>query len=217
MNRRFSIFLILEGIILFFLLAALFRRGFILVLILALLVSYFAGRSRSALLKILALIIWLIAIWQIITSGAFWLAILFPAAIAYFYYRHLKNLGEKHDDSAWSFGQPSWSNQENQASKVNISSDSENEVLNLSDIHYHQGGNTLSIKKAQGNVKILVPRDVEVALNIKVKKGLVRVFNQAPEINDVSLRYFSENYESSEKRIAITVSTDQGNVEVSYL
>jgi len=194
-NRRFSVFFVIEAVILLFLLVALFRRGFVLVLGFAILFSWLAARSSSRFWRICALIAWIVALIQIFSSGMFWLALIFPLVIIYFYYRRQKYPLDNQAPAAI---------------------DNENELIDLADIHYHTDGNQLSIRKISGNTKIIVPVDVEIALNIRVRTGLVRIFDEQTEVNVVSLRYFSDNYESSEKRIAINISVDTGNVELVH-
>lgn len=44
-----------------------------------------------------------------------------------------------------------------------------------------------------GNTKIIVPDDVGVALDLTTNAGLVKIFNEAAQINAGNIHYFSDN------------------------
>lgn len=102
----------------------------------------------------------------------------------------------------------------NTKSTEEAQNENKNELIDLADIHFHESGNNLAIRKNSGNTKIIVPKDVEVALNITVRKGIVNVLGKMTEINDVQIRYFTDNYESAPKRVAVMIKVDNGNVDI---
>ncbi|KLK96332.1 hypothetical protein VN91_1457 [Lactococcus lactis subsp. lactis] len=92
--------------------------------------------------------------------------------------------------------------------------ENQNDIIDLDDVTFKPSGNTLSIKKMTGNTKIIVPEDVGVSLDLTTNAGLVKIFNEAAQINAGNVRYFSENLDQAEKRIKINIRVDSGNIEV---
>ncbi|MDR2976551.1 MAG: cell wall-active antibiotics response protein LiaF [Streptococcaceae bacterium] len=205
MKKRLTFFAVIEVIILLFLCVALFRNGFILFLGGAIFFSWLSSRSHSRILGIICILFWVISIIHLLRSGYFWLSIAFPVIVALVYFRH-------HRTSETSYEAHSSYNQREKILAENQVDD--NELIDLADLHYHPEGNNLSIRKSAGNTKIVVPEDVEVVLSIKVRVGVVKVFDQMTEINDVNLHYFTPEYESAKRRVAINIKVDSGNVEL---
>ena len=50
--------------------------------------------------------------------------------------------------------------------------------------------------------------------DLTTNAGLVKIFNEAAQINAGNVRYFSENLDQAEKRIKINIRVDSGNIEV---
>ncbi len=69
-------------------------------------------------------------------------------------------------------------------------------------------------KKLTGNTKIIVPDDVAVILDITVGTGIVKVFDESPQINAGNIHYFSDNVNEARKRMKITIRVQTGNVEI---
>jgi predicted membrane protein len=205
MNKRLTFFAVIEGIILLFLCVALFRNGFVLFLGAAILFSWLASRSHSRILGIICTVFWIIAIIHLLRSGYFWLAVAFPIILGLVYIRHHGSSGSTYNNHSGYI---------REAEHVFSDETGDNELIDLAELHYHPDGNNLSIRKSSGNTKIIVPKDVELDLNIQVHFGIVKIFNQRTEINDVNLRYFTPNYDSAEKRVVLNIKVETGNVEL---
>ncbi|GAB2026325.1 cell wall-active antibiotics response protein LiaF [Lactovum odontotermitis] len=206
MNRRLTFFAVIEIIILLFLCVALFRNGFVLFFGLAILFSWLASRSHSRVLGVICGVLWLFTVINLIRSGYFWLAVAFPIVMGVIYYRHRDEYSERgyhHSGQA-----------QDDAGCFSKAQCSDNELIDLADLHYHPDGNNLTIRKLAGNTKIIVPEDVELALSVQVHSGVVKVFEQTTEINDVNLTYFTPDYASAEKRVALNIKVETGNVEL---
>ncbi|HEY0221484.1 MAG TPA: LiaF domain-containing protein [Lactovum miscens] len=216
MNRRVTFFAVIEAFIVLLLLVALFRNGFIFFIGIALLFSWLANRFNSHILGIICGIFWLLTVLELFKTGYFWLAIAFPVILGILYYRKKNPNGNQSHQKFYEVPYvDSFSKDQSQSQHFNQGeNENKNEIIDLGDMHFHESGNNLSIRKNSGNTKIIVPEDVELALNINVNKGVVSVLGKMTKINDVQIRYFSDNYESASKRVAIMIRVDKGNVDI---
>ena len=89
-----------------------------------------------------------------------------------------------------------------------------NDVIDLGCTTFQSTGNDLTIKKASGNTKIIVPDDVAVMLDVTALSGVVKIFDDITKVNTEHVRYMTDEFGTSDKRIRITVHVGRGNVEV---
>ncbi|RZI49878.1 hypothetical protein EQJ87_02875 [Lactococcus kimchii] len=143
------------------------------------------------------------------TVSWFWLAIIFPAIMCIIFWKNNPREQERQVNFAHNLFQ-------NQAAETysQTSQNNGNDVIDLDDVVFKPTGNSLSIKKMAGNTKIIVPEDVAVALDLTTNTGLIKIFNEATQINASNVHYFSENLDEAPKRIKITIRVDTGNIEV---
>ncbi|MFV0556739.1 MAG: cell wall-active antibiotics response protein LiaF [Lactovum sp.] len=207
MNKRLKIFLIIESVILLFFVIALLREGFILYLLVACGLTYIARRFRAYIWTVLSIIAWIFTIINLLGTKFFWLAILFPILAIFFYMKSVK----KQEEKEMIFEEPSYASS---LGDKKLDNDIKNELIDLSNLEYHESGNSLAIQKIKGNTKIIVPEDVSISLDIKVREGVVNVLKQRTKIDNVDFRYFSPDYESASKRVSLSVRVDSGNVEI---
>lgn len=175
------------------------------VLALAILFTILATRSRARVLRIISFIFWAISVMILFTVGWFWLAIVFPAIVCIVFWKNNPRGGEGR-----SFSYEDISQDESES----VMNENQNDIIDLDDVTFKPSGNSLSIKKMTGNTKIIVPDDVGVALDLTTNTGLVKIFNEAAQINAGNIHYFSDNLDQAEKRIKINIRVDSGNIEV---
>ena len=175
------------------------------VLALAILFTILATRSRARVLRIISFIFWAISVMILFTVGWFWLAIVFPAIVCIVFWKNNPREGEGR-----SFSYEDISQDESES----VMNENQNDIIDLDDVTFKPSGNSLSIKKMTGNTKIIVPDDVGVALDLTTNAGLVKIFNEAAQINAGNIHYFSDNLDQAEKRIKINIRVDSGNIEV---
>ena len=96
----------------------------------------------------------------------------------------------------------------------NLNRTNGNDIIDLYDVDFRPEGNNLTIKKAAGNTKIIVPDDVAIALDVTVKNGILKIFEEQTKINPSNFRYFSEHSDFAKKRIRMSIQVETGNVEV---
>ncbi|MDR0199397.1 MAG: LiaF-related protein [Streptococcaceae bacterium] len=243
---RTRIFIVVEMIILLLLASRLFvaRPAFIPAAIIAIVFTLLTNRANVQLQKqifaFIALIAWVSIIIMVITTGYFWLALVWPIIWAILFYRPSASMGGGQNQAQRPSGfgenfrngfQNGYNRRRNAqnlkgprditadgtdttVSESTTTSDSGNEIIDLFDMVFKPEGNRLDIKKSSGNVKILVPSDVKINVTASSMDGLVRLMEQAPELDAVAAHFESPNFEKSEKRVTITVRVAQGNIEV---
>ncbi|MFC4652358.1 cell wall-active antibiotics response protein LiaF [Lactococcus nasutitermitis] len=208
MNRRLRVILIIEALIIFGLLFHMARSPhFLVMLVLSIVFSLLASRLRSGFFRVISTVLWAITVIILVTAGWFWLAIIFPIiTVIVFWKNHPREM--QGNPSSVFFGHQT----ENPETRINKNNG--NDIIDLDDISFKATGNSLSIKKATGNTKIIVPDDVAVVLDVTTNTGIVKIFDEAAKINAGNIRYFSENAESMTKRIRIMIRVETGNIEV---
>lgn len=175
------------------------------VLALAILFTVLATRSRARVLRIISFIFCAISVMILFTVGWFWLAIIFPTIACIVFWKNNPREG-----GVRNFSYEDISQDESES----IMNENQNDIIDLDDVTFKPSGNSLSIKKMTGNTKIIVPEDVGVSLDLTTNAGLVKIFNEAAQINAGNVHYFSENLDQAEKRIKINIRVDSGNIEV---
>ncbi|WP_190289027.1 cell wall-active antibiotics response protein LiaF [Lactococcus kimchii] len=210
MNKKLKAVIIIE---IFIVLGLIFRvvhtPHLWIFLVLTVIFGVLATRSRSRAWRILSFIFGAISGMILFTVSWFWLAIIFPAIMCIIFWKNNPREQERQVNFAHNLFQ-------NQAAETysQTSQNNGNDVIDLDDVVFKPTGNSLSIKKMAGNTKIIVPEDVAVALDLTTNTGLIKIFNEATQINASNVHYFSENLDEAPKRIKITIRVDTGNIEV---
>ncbi len=211
MNRRIKAVIIIEILILLGLFVHVVRTPHMwIMLVLALVFTILANRSRARLFRVISFIFWAISAMILFTAGWFWLAIVFPAIMAIIFWKN--NPRESSQQGARNVFREVFPNNDEEVETLTKTNG--NDIIDLDDVHFKAVGNHLSIKKNTGNTKIIVPADVAVNLDMTVGTGVIKIFDEAPKINAGNIRYFSENIENAHKRIRITLRVETGNVEI---
>lgn len=206
MNNRLKIIIGVEILILLGLFLHVIRNPHLLILMaLALLFTFLANRLRNGFFRVLSIVLWAVSTLIFITAGWFWLAILFPILMVILFWRNHPR-SEPVNPRFQGF-------YEEEKEEPNLQTETGNDIIDLADVDYKSSGNRLTIKKASGNTKILVPEDVAVAVEVTTHSGIVTIFGES-SINPQRLRYFSENAEAASKKIAIEILVESGNVEL---
>lgn len=204
MSRRLKAVIIIEILILFGLAAHIFKSpGMIIVVGLAILFSFLAKYLQNKVFKIISAIFWGIAGILMLTLGWFWLALIFPAIACIVFWKN--NPRDECQNQNFSFFK------ERREASENIVKANGDDIIDLDNIRF---GDSLTIKKGTGNTKILVPDNVAVMLDISINVGIVKIFDEAPQINAGNIHYFSDNAEHADRRIKLIIRVDNGNVEV---
>lgn len=211
MSKRLKAIIIIEIVILIGLLFHVIRTPHMwMMVLLALLFTYLANRSRSKALRIISIVFWATAAMVLFTVGWFWAAIFFPALMCIIFW---KNNPRSDNRQAPRKFYESFYDQPISADET-VTKANGNDIIDLASVHYRHAGNHLSIKKNTGNTKIIVPEDVAVILDISVGTGVVKIFNEAAKINTKNIRYFSDHLGDYKKKIKITIDVQTGNVEI---
>ncbi|MDR0298081.1 MAG: LiaF-related protein [Streptococcaceae bacterium] len=233
MNRARN-FLIIEGIILLLLAMKLFtsRPGFIPAIVIAVVFSALAANARNnnttarSVFGCVGGVAWLFIIVYVLTTGFFWLALIWPVIWLAAFYRRAgaSDTPENARPRARAHARKNEPRDiTNEATDTSVSADkseatllSRDDVLDLATLDFHASGNQLTIKKAAGNTTIRVPEEVAIRLNISTANGLIRIFENPPVLDGHDIRFQSDAFESAEKRVTIVVSVDTGNIEVMH-
>lgn len=200
MNKRIIAFLVVEALIIIGLLFHIVHQPRFLWMIIPAVIFTLLGRRGPGGFRTVSWILWAIVGINFLTIGWFWMALIFPALAVIFLIRQNVQQPQTQRFSAENEKQNSHQNG--------------NDVIDLFDVNFKREGNHLTIKKKSGNTKIIVPSDVAVKLDLTTKNGIIKIFNQAAQINSSNVRYFTENAEEFDKKIRISVYCETGNIEV---
>ncbi|MDZ7834152.1 MAG: cell wall-active antibiotics response protein LiaF [Alkalibacterium sp.] len=77
--------------------------------------------------------------------------------------------------------------------------------------------NVLMIRKGFGDTKLFIPKDVALTLDVSVMLGKLIIEDKVFDMRNETVKWQSENYDSSLRKIKIVTSTMIGEVEVVYL
>ena len=86
--------------------------------------------------------------------------------------------------------------------------------LDLSTAMLKEGVNTIDLSGGIGDVKILVPEQLPVKVNVDVKLGEVKVFDNKQSGTSRRVSYESENYATADKKVEIYIQLSIGDVKV---
>lgn len=211
MNKKLKAIIIIEFFIVLGLIFHVVRTPHLWVVLgLAILFTVLATRSRARVLRMLSLIFWAITTMILFTVGWFWLAIVFPAIMCIIFWKNNPREGQT------IFGYDIFngaSAAENDSLEAQGRANG-NDVIDLEDYNFKASGNRLSIKKNAGNTKIIVPHDVAIKLDATTQTGLIKIFDETPQINAGNLHYFSEGFDHTSKKITLFIRVETGNIEV---
>lgn len=86
--------------------------------------------------------------------------------------------------------------------------------IDLSTAMLKEGENVIDLSGGIGDVKILVPDALPVKINVDVKLGEVKIFENRQSGTSRFVSYESENYALADKKVAIYVQLSIGDVKV---
>jgi predicted membrane protein len=222
---RIRIFVIVEMVILFLLAARLLTHhsAFIPAIVIALVFSVLAGRGRLSpagrIFGLIAGLAWIFIIILILSTGFFWLLLIWPIIWIIFFYRRQQKLQQSGGSTRFQTRPGTMSTQGASMKDVTDSAqdlaDTEsNEIIDLAELVYHEGGNELQISKSTGNTKIIVPEDVGISLRATTVNGVVKIFDQTPVMDVAHFHYQTADYEQLEKRVSLSVRVVSGNIDL---
>lgn len=220
--NKFKIFMIIEVVILVLLGVSLLRNYMFLIVVgLGLLLTFISTRVTSRqvqrILKQLAIALGVVALIIFVANGYTWIALIFPIIIGILFWRSsginytsVNGQNDYHSDENSFQRRGIFEKQgDNTVSRL-----SGNDVIDLANTVFEPVGNELTIKKASGNTKIIVPDDVAVVLDVTAISGVVKIFDEITQVNAEYVRYMTPEFGTCEKRIRITIQVGRGSVEV---
>lgn len=77
--------------------------------------------------------------------------------------------------------------------------------------------NTIIMRKGIGDTKIIVPKDVALSLDISLAIGKLVIDKEEFDLKNETVKWQSENYSASIRKLKIVSNTLVGEVEVIYL
>ncbi|MCC5895041.1 MAG: cell wall-active antibiotics response protein [Alkalibacterium sp.] len=77
--------------------------------------------------------------------------------------------------------------------------------------------NTIIMRKGFGDTKIIVPKDIALSLDISMALGKLVIDKEEYDLKNETVKWQSENYTSSIRKLRIVSNTLVGEVEVIYL
>lgn len=90
-------------------------------------------------------------------------------------------------------------------------------VIDLGNTIIPKEQNTILIRKGFGNVKILVPEEVVVSLDFSVLLGRVRIGEDELVLNNEVIRFRSDRYDTSSRKLKIVTNVLFGDIEVVFI
>ena len=220
--NKFKFFMIIEVIILVLLGVSLLRNPLFLIVVgVGLLLGFLSTRVGSykaqMILKQIGIAFGVVALIIFVANGYTWIALLFPVILAIIFwkssginYTSVKGHNPFESDDNNFERRRIFDNQaDNSVSRL-----SGNDVIDLATTTFQAAGNELTIRKASGNTKIIVPDDVAVVLDVTALSGVVKIFDEITQVNAEHVRYMTPDFGASEKRIRIMIHVGRGSVEV---
>ena len=214
--------MIIEVIILVLLGVSLLRNPLFLIVVgVGLLLGFLSTRVGSykaqMILKQIGIAFGVVALIIFVANGYTWIALLFPVILAIIFwkssgihYTSVKGHNPFESDDHNFERRRIFDNQaDNSVSRL-----SGNVVIDLAATTFQADGNDLTIRKASGNTKIIVPDDVAVVLDVTALSGVVKIFDEITQVNAEHVRYMTPDFGASEKRIRIMIHVGRGSVEV---
>ena len=214
--------MIIEVIILVLLGVYLLRNPLFLIVVgVGLLLGFLSTRVGSykaqMILKQIGIAFGVVALIIFVANGYTWIALLFPVILAIIFwkssgihYTSVKGHNPFESDDHNFERRRIFDNQaDNSVSRL-----SGNDVIDLAATTFQADGNDLTIRKASGNTKIIVPDDVAVVLDVTALSGVVKIFDEITQVNAEHVRYMTPDFGASEKRIRIMIHVGRGSVEV---
>ena len=194
---------------------------FLIVVGVGLLLGFLSTRVGSykaqMILKQIGIAFGVVALIIFVANGYTWIALLFPVILAIIFwkssgihYTSVKGHNPFESDDHNFERRRIFDNQaDNSVSRL-----SGNDVIDLAATTFQADGNDLTIRKASGNTKIIVPDDVAVVLDVTALSGVVKIFDEITQVNAEHVRYMTPDFGASEKRIRIMIHVGRGSVEV---
>ena len=214
--------MIIEVIILVLLGVSLLRNPLFLIVVgVGLLLGFLSTRVGSykaqMILKQIGIAFGVVALIIFVANGYTWIVLLFPVILAIIFwkssgihYTSVKGHNPFESDDHNFERRRIFDNQaDNSVSRL-----SGNDVIDLAATTFQADGNDLTIRKASGNTKIIVPDDVAVVLDVTALSGVVKIFDEITQVNAEHVRYMTPDFGASEKRIRIMIHVGRGSVEV---
>ena len=169
------------------------------------------------ILKQIGIAFGVVALIIFVANGYTWIALLFPVILAIIFWKssgiHYTSVKGHNpfesDDNNFERRRIFDNQADNSVSRL-----SGNDVIDLATTTFQADGNDLTIRKASGNTKIIVPDDVAVVLDVTALSGVVKIFDEITQVNAEHVRYMTPDFGASEKRIRIMIHVGRGSVEV---
>ncbi len=214
--------MIIEVIILVLLGVSLLRNPLFLIVVgVGLLLGFLSTRVGSykaqMILKQIGIAFGVVALIIFVANGYTWIALLFPVILAIIFWKSSGiNYTSVKGHNPFEADDNNFERRrifDNQADNT-VSRLSGNDVIDLATTTFQADGNDLTIRKASGNTKIIVPDDVAVVLDVTALSGVVKIFDEITQVNAEHVRYMTPDFGASEKRIRIMIHVGRGSVEV---
>ncbi|SOB48203.1 Predicted membrane protein [Lactococcus piscium] len=194
---------------------------FLIVVGVGLLLGFLSTRVGSykaqMILKQIGIAFGVVALIIFVANGYTWIALLFPVILAIIFWKSSGiNYTSVKGHNPFEADDNNFERRrifDNQADNT-VSRLSGNDVIDLATTTFQADGNDLTIRKASGNTKIIVPDDVAVVLDVTALSGVVKIFDEITQVNAEHVRYMTPDFGASEKRIRIMIHVGRGSVEV---
>lgn len=90
-------------------------------------------------------------------------------------------------------------------------------VIDLGNTIVPKRENIVMIRKGFGDIKILVPEEVAVSLNLSVFIGKIKIGEDELTVNNETVKWQSKRFEKTSRRIKIVSSVFLGEIEVVFI
>jgi len=90
-------------------------------------------------------------------------------------------------------------------------------VMDLGNTIVPKGENIIMIRKGFGDVKILVPDEVAVSLNLNVFIGKIKIGEDKLTVNNETIQWRSKRFDDTSRQIKIVSSVLLGKIEVIFI
>lgn len=100
---------------------------------------------------------------------------------------------------------------------VNYTKIAGDSIIDLGNTILPKENNIVLIRKGFGNIKLLVPEEVAVSLDLSVFLGKVKIGREELALKNETLKWRSERYENSSRKIKLVSNVLFGEIEVVFI
>ncbi|MDR1568135.1 MAG: cell wall-active antibiotics response protein LiaF [Streptococcaceae bacterium] len=226
--KKFSIFLMVEGFLIFLALITLLKnRSFTIFLIIAFLLIAASVWQRKKVSVILLSIVALFLVLNLVTNFFVWLAVLIGCFYLanekrekllkekrFFVIRTTENDEEVDNKEVPWFGNIDIGKETFEWDDINIIQIAGDSIIDLGNTILPKGDNIILIRKLLGKTRLIIPGDIALKIEYATLIGNLKLNEEVIPITNGTVTRFDLNYRESTRHLKVYINMIAGDVEV---